>query len=274
MPRGAQALWIARCGCFGPTACRVKGGVCSPATRVVDSHAFPKGCGATRMPAERLSEHIELCIVASCGCFAEGQQDRKAGMKVQLRKLDGSWDAGYALNKHTLSSNFIGYNEFGRAMFDTTRSEPGEALFQLKYRSDWSQVEPLAAQIKASLLPMFGKVDLIVPMPASTTRDRQPVDEIAKELSKIANIPVFDNIIAKAPAPQGSPQLKNLTTRQEKDEALNGRFSINPVITDEVCWNALLLDDLFDTGATMDAVTKTLKTYKKIGNVYAAAITW
>lgn len=195
-------------------------------------------------------------------------------MKVELKKLEGSWDAGYALNKHTLSSKFTGYNEFGRATFDTTRSEPGEALFQLKYRNDWSQIEPIAAQIKASLLPMFANVGLIVPMPASTTRARQPVDEIAKELSRISGIPAFDNIIIKAPAPQGSPQLKNMNTRHEKDEALNGRFSINPAIADEGCWNALLLDDLFETGATMDAVAKTLKTYKKIGNVYAASVTW
>lgn len=195
-------------------------------------------------------------------------------MKVQLKKLEGSWDAGYALNKHTLSSEFIGYNEFGKPKFDTTRSEPGEALYQLKYQSDWTQVEPLAAEIKASLLPMFGEVGFIVPMPASTTRARQPVDELATELGRITNTPVFDNLIVKSPAPQGSPQLKNLNTRQEKDEVLNGRFSINPAITNEGCWNALLLDDLFDTGATMDAVAKALKTYKKVGKVYVASVTW
>jgi hypothetical protein len=36
----------------------------------------------------------------------------------------------------------------------------------------------------------------------------------------------------------------------------------------------LILDDLFDTGATMDAVCKTLRTYKKVNHVYAASITW
>jgi predicted amidophosphoribosyltransferase len=148
-------------------------------------------------------------------------------MKVQPEKLEGSWDAGYALHKHKLSSVYIGDDEYGHPRFDTTRSEPGEALFKLKYRSDWSQVEPLAAQIKASLLPLFDKVDLIVPMPASTPRARQPVDEIARELGRICNIPVFDNIIVKAPAPQGSPQLKNLNTRKEKDDALSGRLLSN-----------------------------------------------
>jgi predicted amidophosphoribosyltransferase len=195
-------------------------------------------------------------------------------MEVQLKKLEGSWDLGYALHKHTLSSVYLGDDEYGHPRFDTTRSEPGESLYQLKYRGDWDQVKPLAAQVKTSLLPLFGKIGLIIPMPASTVRARQPVNEIATELGRLTDTPVFDNIIVKAPAPQGSPQLKNLHGREEKDAALQGRFSINPAITNEGCWNALLLDDLFDTGATMDAVSKTLRTYKKINQVYAASLTW
>jgi len=144
----------------------------------------------------------------------------------------------------------------------------------LKYRGDWSQVGPLAAQVETTLLPLFGKVGLIIPMPASTARARQPVYEIANELGRLTKIPVFDNIVVKAPAPDGSSQLKNLRSREEKDAALEGRFSINPSITNEGCWNALLLDDLFDTGATMDAVCKSLRTYKKINHVYAVSITW
>ena len=149
-------------------------------------------------------------------------------MQVQLRKLDGSWDLGYALHKHTLSSVYVGDDEYGHPRFETTRSEPGEALYQLKYRADWDQVQPLAAQVTTSLLPLFGEIGLIIPMPASTTRARQPVDEIANELGRLIGKPVFDNIVIKAPAPQGSPQLKNLHGREAKDAALQGRFSINP----------------------------------------------
>jgi predicted amidophosphoribosyltransferase len=195
-------------------------------------------------------------------------------MQVQVRKLVGSWDLGYALHKHTLSSVYIGDNEYGHPQFDTTRFEPGEALYQLKYRGDWTQVGPLAAQVQTTLLPLFGTIDLIIPMPASTTRARQPVYEITNELGRLINVPVFDDIVMKAPSPQGSPQLKNLHNREEKDAALDGIFSINPSIPNEGCFNALLLDDLFDTGATVDAVCKTLRTYKKINRVYAASITW
>lgn len=195
-------------------------------------------------------------------------------MEVQVRKLQGSWDLGYALHKHTLSSVYIGDDEWGHARFDNTRSEPGEALYQLKYRSDWDQVEPLAAQVQATLLPLFGKIGLIVPMPASTVRAKQPVNELAYALGRLTGIPVFDEMVTKTPAPPGSTPLKNMHTRAEKDAALAGRFGINQCITNEGHWNALLLDDLFDTGATMDAVCQALRTYRKINRIYAAAITW
>ena len=195
-------------------------------------------------------------------------------MEVQGKKIQGSWDLGYVLHKHTISSVYLGVDEWGHNRFDNTRSEPGEALYQLKYQSDWSQVEPLAAQIKETLLPLFGKIGLIIPMPASTVRARQPVNELAYALGKLMDTPVFDGMIVKAPAPVGSPALKNLHNRAEKDAALAGRFTINDAITNDGHWNALLLDDLFDTGATMDAVCKALRTYKKINQIYAAAITW
>lgn len=195
-------------------------------------------------------------------------------MEVRVKKIEGSWDSGYVLHKHTLSSVHLGVDEWGHDRFENTRSEPGEALYQLKYRNDWSQVEPLAAQIQETLLPLFGKIGMIIPMPASTARAKQPVNELAYALGRLMGTPVFDQMIVKAPAPDGSPALKNLHTRAQKDAALAGRITINEVITNDGHWSALLLDDLFDTGATMDAVCQALRTYRKINRIYAAAITW
>ncbi|MBI5130387.1 MAG: ComF family protein [Rhodopseudomonas palustris] len=194
-------------------------------------------------------------------------------MQVSVRRLMGNWDVGYALHTHVISSVYLGRDEHGRDRFDNTRSEPGEALFQLKYRSDWAQVQPLAEQVRVSLLPLFPDVGLIVPMPASVARPRQPVTEIARELGRLANIPVFETIVTKASAPVGAPQLKNLTTKEEKAAALVGRFTVKDVIGGDGKWNALLLDDLFDTGASMEAVCDALRTYPKIGGIYVGAIT-
>ncbi len=150
----------------------------------------------------------------------------------------------------------------------------GEALYKLKYQADWSQVAPLAAQVAESIVPLFDRVGLIIPMPASIVRRRQPVNEIAEELGRAINVPVFADLIVKATADTGGKQLKDMTTKAEKKAALMGRFTINDSIIDTACWNALLLDDLYDTGATMEVACAALRTYPKIEKVYVAALTW
>lgn len=195
-------------------------------------------------------------------------------MEVRVKQIEGGWDLGYALHKHTLSSVYLGVDQWGHDRYDNTRSEPGEALYQLKYQNDWSQVEPLAAQIHQTLLPLLGNIGLIIPMPASKVRVKQPVNELAYALGRLTGKPVFDQLVSKAPAPDGSPALKDLRNREEKDAALAGRIKINDVIQADGSWNALLLDDLFDTGATIDAVCRALRGYRKINQIYAATITW
>lgn len=195
-------------------------------------------------------------------------------MRINIRSIAGNWDKGYALDKHVLSSVYIGDNGYGHPQFDTTRSEVGEALFQLKYRQDWSKVGPLAAEIGNCILPLLGKVGLVIPMPASHTRPRQPVQEIALELGNLTGIPVFEGIVVKIPDASGGQQLKNLKTKEEKVAALQGRFLIRDGIGNNGCWSALVVDDLFDTGASMEAVCAALRTYSKINKVYVAALTW
>lgn len=195
-------------------------------------------------------------------------------MDVNVKTIHGNWDQGYVLDKHTLSSEYIGDNEYGHPQFDTKRSEVGEALFKLKYRSDKSQAAALAAEVAKSIVPKFEKVGLIVPMPASNARAWQPVNEVANELGKLIGVPVFDNIVVKAAPGAGAKQLKDMTGKEEKKTALEGKFTINDSIKNNGKWNTLLLDDLFDTGASMEAVAAVLRKYQKIGKIFVAALTW
>lgn len=195
-------------------------------------------------------------------------------METNLRAIAGNWDAGFALDKHTLSSTYLGDDEFGHPRFDTKRSEVGEALYQLKYRGDFSKSEPLASEIATHLIPRFGPIGFIVPMPATNERARQPVTEVARALSSRLNVPIFENILVKLPAAAGAPQLKDIVGKDAKIAALTGRFAINPCITNDGHWNVLLVDDLFDTGASMEAATAKLREYSKINKVFVAALTW
>ena len=191
-------------------------------------------------------------------------------MKVSLRQIGVPWDNGRVLDKHTPQSIYLGNDEYGHARYDTTRTEVGEATFQLKYRNDWAQTKPLAQAIADNIYPKFSQVGFILPMPASNPRTRQPVTEVANELGALVKVPVFSNVLLKA---ANGTSLKNLNTKEEKVEAIGDSFSVNDAITNGK-WNVLVVDDLFHTGASMEAACKVLRTYPKVGNIYVAALTW
>jgi predicted amidophosphoribosyltransferase len=192
-------------------------------------------------------------------------------VQVHLRQLSGPWIDGWVLDKHSLRSTYLGDDERGHPQFETVRTEVGEATFLLKYRQEWTQVEPLAKALAEHIYPRFNDIGLIVPMPASKIRQRQPVSEVAVALGKIVQKPVFTNMLYKS---DSAPLLKDLHSKDEKSEALRGKMHIHEAITNPGRWNALLVDDLYDSGASMEAACKALSKYEKIRGIYVAALTW
>ncbi|MBO1539563.1 ComF family protein [Pseudomonas sp. OA65] len=192
-------------------------------------------------------------------------------MKVNVREISGNWSKGYSLDKHILRSEFLGHSSSGYPEFKNTRSEAGESLFQLKYRDDRSQAKPLAAQIVESIYPLFDTVGLIVPMPASKARNWQPVTEIALEIGVLTKLPVFQKILTKIPTGQS---LKDLGSKDERAKALEGKIELGNEINGDGKWNALLIDDRYDTGASVEAACAILHSYDKINKIFVATVTW
>ena len=58
-------------------------------------------------------------------------------------KIPGRWREGYVLDFHTLGSTYLGDDESGYPVFDTKRTELGDLLCRLKYRSDVAVLEDL-----------------------------------------------------------------------------------------------------------------------------------
>lgn len=190
-------------------------------------------------------------------------------MKVNVRKIVGSWDVDYSLDKHSIGSVFTGNNEYGHPTFDTTRTEVGEALFQLKNRSGQSQVNILATQLFDSLGSYFCSASFVIPMPPSKQRAFQPVMAIAQQVALLMNIPYLDNVLIKTAY---TAQVKNIPLREERVKALCSSFKVNDMLADGK-YNVLIVDDLYDTGSSLEAATTMLRKYEKIQNIFVATIT-
>ena len=189
-------------------------------------------------------------------------------MNVNVMQIKGNWDLGYVLDWHVESSEFLGHNQFGRAEFDTKRTEIGEAIFKLKYRHDLTKIEPLADTMVLNLKSAFQTVSFIVPMPPSKSRGTQPAVELARKVAEKMALPLLENILLKRGT---TAQMKDIDTKEERINALMGCFHLNDGITNTGSWDVLIIDDLYSSGASLSAATQVLRSYQKVSKIFVAA---
>lgn len=189
-------------------------------------------------------------------------------METNLIEVQGSWEDGYALDRHTVHSEIVGHNSSGYPIWETIRSEVGEAIYQLKYQGNDEGVEKLAETMAEMIDEQFGEVDAIIPLPPSKSRTVQPVSLLANAVAGELGIDCIEDVLIKNGT---TPQMKDLSSKEERMEALLGCFSVIDNLDD--VHDVVLLDDLFSSGSTMEAATLVLREYDKIDNIYVAVFT-
>lgn len=188
-------------------------------------------------------------------------------MQLNPRPMRGTWDDGRTLDLHILSSEFVGYNESGHAQFESTRTELGELLYQLKYKGDQSAIAPIAQAACDFVRGWNPGIEVIVPAPPSKTRAAQPLFQIADEVARLLSLPVDNTSVRKTKA---TPELKNVD-HAKRIELLGGAHSIEG---DALRGRrVLLLDDLYQSGATLNAIASLLKKAGRVSAVFALALT-
>ena len=191
-------------------------------------------------------------------------------MVIRVIPANAAWDHAVSLDKHTVSSVPIGENEQGHMQFNTVRTAVGEAMFKLKYRQDFTQVNALAQKVADAVLGNgFPKIDIVIPMPASKSRAKQPVTEIAKQVAALLSAQFVDDLLIKV---QSTGVMKDLGSYAERAAALENCFQYQNKFTSGQK-NVLLVDDLYDTGATLEAACNTLRGYSKINTLSVVALT-
>ncbi len=191
-------------------------------------------------------------------------------IEFHSRAIIGAWRAGFALDLHTITSTYVGDDEFGRPRFDTQRSAVGDLLYQLKYHGDKTAVAKIAEAADAAdaLVKQWKPaVDVIVPVPPSTVRSIPTVLLIAESISKRVGIPLVDCVRRTREV----QQLKDVTDLDERLNLLRDLHVVDRLAIEGK--RVLLFDDLYRSGATLNAITKTLYESGNAKDVLALTIT-
>jgi len=159
------------------------------------------------------------------------------------RPLKGPWLAGWALDFH---SRFDGG--------DQVRSEVGDLLFRYKYREEHTLAQELARRLADFLhqRPELPVVDAVIPVPPSTERAFDPVTELGRELAEQLGSPVLLGVLVKTRATRLQKESRSVAQKQAN---VAGAFAVNGDVRGK---RLLVLDDLFDSGATLIEATRVL----------------
>ena len=154
--------------------------------------------------------------------------------------------------------------------FDTTYTDTGKALYQLKYHSDYSQIDFLA-KIAIDFLrtrKVTPYLNAIISVPPSFSRQLQPVQEIAKNISASLGISHDLEYLIKT---RPTDQLKGVTDQAEREKIISGAFKVADLRYSNK--KILLFDDLFRSGTTLNEICNVLYNEGQVQNVYVITLT-
>ncbi|MDZ7263557.1 MAG: RecQ family ATP-dependent DNA helicase [candidate division KSB1 bacterium] len=222
--------------------------------QTLEQLAFVRGLGDLKI--EKYGPEIVRAVAGFHAATARTQgrfseQDVVAVKRFLQGKLShilpGSFDLGYALDNHTIISE--GNRQYTRL---------GRMVYEFKYQGQKSHLDGLVTEMVKFLDENedYRNIDFVIPVPSTQTgRNYDPVLMLARELSRRAAIPLNENCLTKTRKTQPQKEQVNKTQKQLN---VKDAFRVNDSLALKGK-TALLLDDLYDSGATLDECTRVLR---------------
>lgn len=187
-------------------------------------------------------------------------------MSINPQKITGNWNAGWVLDRHVISSTPMGNNIYGHMEYHTIRSELGEFIFQLKYRNKLDAVNEIIELIAPFLdeCSELENVDIVFPCPPSNSRRNfQPTFVLAQAIADYLGKSYAEDVLVKT----SDVQSKNTTDKRDLEDSVTAtKKAVRK-------YNALIVDDLYQSGATLNECVRALREDANLNNVYVLAMT-
>lgn len=167
-----------------------------------------------------------------------------------------------------LTGAWQGDDEYGHPQYDTRRTELGELLYRLKYGNDKSVINMIVSTASDFIRSKGWQIDVVVPVPSARHRSFQPVIVLAETLAQNLGVPFSVGAIKKV---KNVPELKNIYGYDERIKLLSDAFRVDVhEVRDK---SVLLFDDLYRSGATMNAVCSELANTGNVAKIVTLSLT-
>ena len=220
---------------------------------------FPRRCPICDKPVDKM------------GCYA----CKKCQITLQYVHSPYCMKCGKELKENTKEycedcENVQHYFDRGRALYEYNSIKT--AIYRFKYEGRREYADFFGKELNRQFGEQIKewKADAIVPVPLHLEREKRrgynQAALIAKVLGKELNIPVNENIIRRVKATLPQKQVNG----KERQNNLKNAFKIGQ--NDVKLNTVVVVDDIYTTGATMDAVAECLKS-AGVGKVYWISLT-
>jgi pli0014 protein len=183
-------------------------------------------------------------------------------------EIKGLWDEGYCMDYHSISSEYVGDDPYGNARFQTERTVLGQFMYELKYKGNTLCIDKMIDLIGPFLKKWLQSknIDVVLPVPPSKLdRYYQPVFGVSKAIADYLNVAYTSDVLYK----NSRQQYKDINAKEKYDI----ENSIVLMKSAKREYNALIVDDIFETGKTLNQVVEALKRDPLLKKVYVVAIT-
>ncbi|MFQ5771970.1 MAG: HRDC domain-containing protein, partial [bacterium] len=164
--------------------------------------------------------------------------------QIHPKELKGAWTSGYALD---FNSRFSG------SLWQ--RTEIGELVYRFKYNAELHLAKVLVNKLIEFMdsHPEFKSVDGVLAIPPSKHRVTDPMSLIAEGVADKIKAPYLKDTLLKRRPTRLQKEMTNLV---QKKSNVDGAFAVQKSVQSK---NLLLLDDLYDSGATLNEAVLTLR---------------
>lgn len=157
----------------------------------------------------------------------------------------------------------------GYAIYDYQSMK--KSIYRFKYggRCEYAQFYAKDLYERLKEMPELWDADAIIPVPLHAHRKRQrgynQAQLIAQELGRITQIPVYQNVVVRVRKTVPQKDLDAFGRQNNLKKAFH-------ITSDVVKLNkTIIIDDIYTTGSTVDAVSKELKKHG-VGDVYVLTL--